>query len=341
MICMGWPRYAVASLLGFALLVAACGVDSGDSAGSSDGIVEVTVACAPTLSSLPREYAMRSGIDDDHGVEINCVQVQSGPEISAALIDGEIDLTLMTPPNLFALLEQDVDVVAFMAVLDREAGDLIVRSDFPLPSSDAGWEGVMADLQEATISVPARGAAAEDLARALFVEAGLDPDEATYVATGLPATTVAALRNAEIDAAITIEPGITLALEAGIAVQPFSLQGQTGPPTMDWASLMLVTTRTYAEQNSDVLERFASMWQVALQWLRNPGNRAEAIELTGDFLELDPGIAEVLFERNLPFWSESPRLEPDRFDQVGDFYRDVGRFQRAYHVEDYGFDLDE
>src|SRR5690606_24775586 len=132
----------------------------------------------------------------------------------------------------------------------------IVRSDFPLPSSDQGWEGVMRDLQGASIGVVIRGGAAEYLARGLFVEAGLDPDSATYIATGLPNTTLAALENDEIDAAITLEPGITLALEQGIAIQPFSLQELTGPPTMDWASFVFIATRDYAEQNADVLEQF-------------------------------------------------------------------------------------
>jgi NitT/TauT family transport system substrate-binding protein len=304
-------------------------------------MVEVTVACPPAFSLLPSEHAMRSGIDQDHGLDLTCVQAASGPEISASLIAGETVIAPMVSANIFALLEQDVDVVAFLAVLDRETGDLIVRPDFPLPNSDEGWEGVMRDLRGATIGVMVRGAAAEDLARGLFIAAGLDPDQATYIATGGPTTTFAALDNGEIDAAITLEPGITLALEERIAVQPFSIQELTGPPSMDWASAMYVVTRDYAEQNTDVLVRFTRMWREALEWIRDPANRADAVELTSDYLGLDLSIAEVLFDRNLNFWSNSLQLEPDRFDPVGDFYRDIGRFRTAYHVADYGFDIDE
>ena len=337
----GRQKTQLAGVLAAVWAITACSDASGETAPSGNETVEVAITCGPTFSFLPREYAMRNGIDRDHGLELSCVQSQSGPEVSASLIAGEVDIAPMVPANIFDLLERDVDVVAFLAVLDRETLDLIVRADFPLPSAEEGWEGVMRDLRGSTIGVVARGGATEDLARGLFIEAGVDADEATYVATGLPTTTLAALGNAEIDAAITLKPGITLALDQGIAVQPFSVKELTGPPSMNWASTVLAVTRDYAEQNTEVLERFTRMWQEALDFLVDPANRTEAIELTSDFLALEPSVAEALFDRNAPFWSDSLQLKPDRFDPVGDFYYEIGRFSTAYHVADYGFDIDE
>ena len=61
----------------------------------------------------------------------------------------------------------------------------------------------MTDLKGAKIGVVARGAAAEVMARALFTEAGLNPNAPTYIATGVATTTVAALKAGVVDAAIT------------------------------------------------------------------------------------------------------------------------------------------
>ena len=331
---------SIAFITGALLLAAACNDGSERPASSASEIVEVSVTCGQALAMLPREYAMRSGIDRDHGLELVCAHAETGPEIAAALISGEVVVAEMVPAILYTVLEQGVDMVAFLPVLDREMGDLIVRADFPLPNADDGWEGVMRDLQGARIGVVVRGGAAEDLARGLFIAADLDPDGPTYIATGL-STTLAALDAAEVDAAIAIEPGITVAVEENIAIQPFSLRDLTGPPFMDWAGLMYVATRDYAEQNTEILERFSRMWREALDWLKAPGDRTDAIELTGDFLDLEPSVAEVMFDRNRPYWADSLRVEPARFDAVGDFYHDIGRFQKAYHVADYGFDVDE
>jgi len=335
----GWGLIALA--VGLSVAVAAC---SGEPSGGSlarDEIVDVSVACGPTLVFLPQEYAMRAGTDREHGVELACVHAESGPEVSAAMIAGEIDLALMAAPNLFALLEQEVDIVAFMAVLDRSSSDLVVHADFSLPSADQGWEGVMRDLQGATIGVVARGAAAEDLARGLFIAAGLDPDNATYVATGLPPTTLPALENGEIDAAIISEPGITLALENDLVVQPFSIRELTGPPSMDWASVVYTATREFAEQNTEVLVQFTQIWQESLDALQEPADRAEVVEVTSDFLGVDPGLAESLLERNLPYFANPLDLDPARLNPAGEFFHQTGRFPVAYHVEDYEFDIHE
>lgn len=85
---------------GISLVVAACSGEPDESGSAGNEIVEVTVACGPTLIFLPQEYAMRVGIDRDHGVQLTCVHAQSGPEVSAAMIAGEIDLALMAAPNL-------------------------------------------------------------------------------------------------------------------------------------------------------------------------------------------------------------------------------------------------
>lgn len=74
---------------------------------------------------------MLSGIDRDHGLELVCVHAETGPEIATALISGEVVVAEMVPTILYTVLEQGVDVVAFLPVLDREIGDLIVRADFP------------------------------------------------------------------------------------------------------------------------------------------------------------------------------------------------------------------
>ena len=135
--------------------------------------------------------AVRAGIADEFAISFECVQVGAGPEVATALVTDAIDLSGFTASNAYVLLEQDVDLVFFRQATDADFFDIVVATDFELPNADAGWEGVMQDLATARIGVVARGAAAEDLARGLYTEAGLDPDQATYVATGLPQTTLA------------------------------------------------------------------------------------------------------------------------------------------------------
>ena len=297
--------------------------------------IKVNLGCAPTVSTLPMNWAVESGLAEENGLDIECVQVQTGPELAAAMLAGSVNVTGFNPANIYPLLDNGADLVGFQSVMDREFFDIIVRKDFPLPNAASGWEGAMKDLEGAKIGVVAKGASAEFVARGLFEEAGLDPDKAAYIATGLPATTLAAMQSGSIDAALTLEPGVTLALAQDIAVQPFSIQELTGPPAMDWASLFYASTRDYAEENPEVLERIQKTYLEAIEWAQDPANRDEFVALAAAQLSLEPAVAEQLIERNLPFFTTDAGMAADRYDQIGDFYAEAGLTKKPWHVSDY------
>ena len=115
------------------------------------------------------------------------------------------------------------------------------------------------------------------------------------------------MQSGSIDAARTLEPGVTLALAQDIAVQPFSIQELTGPPAMDWASLFYASIRDYAEENPEVLERIQKTYLEAIEWAQDPANRDEFVAFAAAQLSLDPAVAEQLIERNLPFFTTRRR----------------------------------
>jgi ABC-type nitrate/sulfonate/bicarbonate transport system substrate-binding protein len=301
------------------------------------GVAHVSIACGAVMSLLPVEYIMENGLDVKNGIKLSCVQVQSGPEETAALIAGGIDIAGMTPANLFAILDAGGKLVAFQPGLDREYFDIIVRKGFALPDAGSGWRGVMKDLEHARIGVVTRGAAAEDIARALFQFAGLPATNATYIPTGLTPTTLAAMTNHQIDAAITSEPGITLALAKGIATEPFSIQELSGPPQMNWGSFFYVAPSKYAHQNAKALQGFQKAYEQGLSWVSNPANKSAAIAFVSKWLGVPPAIATKLYDRNVPFFSKATTILASRYNQVGDFYHQASAAKKDYHVTDYAF----
>jgi NitT/TauT family transport system substrate-binding protein len=300
--------------------------------------IKVKLACAGSIPGLPIDWAMNTGLAKKNGLDLECVQVQTGPALSAAMLAGQIDISGLTPANIYPLLDQGADMVAFQPVLDREYWDIVVRKDFPLPDAGQGWQGAMKDLQKARVGVVARGAAAEAVARGLYTEAGLDPDKATYIATGLYPTTLAALMNGSIDAAMVFEPGVTQALAQG-AQQPFSIQELTGPKLMDWGSFFYSTTRKYAQQNPEVLKRFQKTYLEGLAEVRDPAKRADVEKFVTNELKLDPAVTTKVLDRNLPFFTDSKTMQPSRYDQVGDFFAKAGLSKKAYPVSAYAFNV--
>jgi NitT/TauT family transport system substrate-binding protein len=338
------PFRAAAALSAIALVVAGCGGDDGESSGggsietaAAGEPVTLQVACASGFEHMPRHLADTQGFNEEANLTTECVQVNTGPEQSAALLSGGLDVGIMNAANLAPLLDQKQDLVVFGNLRSATYFDLVVDTDYDLPSG-GDWETVVRSLEGARFGVVARGAGAEVLATAMFKAAGVDPASVTFIATGLPPTTIAALEGNTIDAAFMFEPGVTLAVEGGVATNPFSLQAGEGPEELTHPDMMLVTSRANVEQNSEALCRLTQTWDEGLEFLHDPANEetvaAEALEL----LALPEEVVAPLLERNIPFVQESTELNED-IDKAFAVLADTGAAQQAYTAADFAVEV--
>ena len=276
---------------------------------------DVAVCQAAAFSGLPAIVAANQGIFEANGLNVEFVACESGPANAAALIAGDVQFVGNTPDNMLGIRNADFDVVMFGQVVDGHFFDIIVSNDFGEIACDQGdWECVMAALDGTNVGVVARGAAAEQIARQLYESAGLDPDGATYIATGLSGTTLAALTSGEIDWAITFEPGLSQGVVDGLGFTPFSLRNGDGPSELDWPSLVLTTAREFAEANPNTVELYRQSIRQAIDFIRNPANRdtvlADLNELTGAEGEL----AEAILDNNVGSFSLNTALQQARLE---------------------------
>jgi ABC-type nitrate/sulfonate/bicarbonate transport system substrate-binding protein len=291
------------------------------------------------VQTLPFHIADTKGFATKAGVKLDCVQVQSGPALSAALLSGGLNVGVVTPANLFPLLDKKQDLVIFGGGWNTNYWDILVRKGVSLPDAGQGWKGTMKDLKGKRIGVVVRGGAGESVARALFEQAGMSADSASYIPTGLPATTLAALKGKSIDAAITLEPGITLALQQGIATQPFSIQKGTGPKGMVFADQVMVASRSYAEKNKASLCKFITAWNDGLSFVENPANRAAVDADAVSYLGLNASQAKALIDRNVSFYPKTAGLYPSTMDPAFAFQKQYSGASKAYTVADIGMNV--
>ncbi len=88
---------------------------------------------------------------------------------------------------------------------------MVVRSDLEMPSEAEGFPAFMKDLVGKRIGVNALGSTTHALARTNFTAAGIDPDEASWVAYGAPTAGFAALENGTLDAIEVFSDGMDVA----------------------------------------------------------------------------------------------------------------------------------
>lgn len=359
-----WARWTTALVGAAALVATACGggggetsteaatavdtatdggaepTEDGDGTGQPPEALELVFSCSPgAFSMVPLVLGQELGFDQDVGLEIDCINVTSGPEQSAAMLAGDMDAALGVPLLLAQLWEGGEDVGAFAYFYDAELFDIIVRADYPLPSADEGWEGVMRDLEGSRFGVVALGAAAHSLAQGLFTEAGLSPDAANFIAVGSGPTAVPALEEGEVDAVLISEPDQSRLVLNGDGIRPFSVNDETGPDFVDWGSMVLWTTGQTAQEKPEELCRLKTMWQRSIDYMRDEANRDQVAQFIGEYVGADEELGEIVLDANLSLYPESVDVDPDRLDPSLDWLQSVGAIDQEHTFADHTYEV--
>ena len=297
---------------------------------------EVAICQAPSFNGLTAQIAVEKGFLADRGVTGEFIQCPSGPANAAALIAGEVHFSINTPDNMLGIRNAGFDVVMFQQIQDKHFFDIIISENFgPIDCDQGDWQCTMGALEGTSVGVVARGAAAEQIARQLYDSAGFDPDGATYIATGLSGTTLAALSSGEVDWAITFEPGLSQATIDGIGYSPFALRSGQGPSELDWPSAVNTTSREFFDNNPNTVAIYARSVRDAMDWLRNPANHPELLDIMEVFLGLDRSVAEVVLANNIGSVSLNGRPDPRRLANNVNYAVGRGILEEAQDFSEY------
>ena len=305
-------------------------------------MVTMSTTCAPSIASLPQWIAVDAGLYAERNLTLECVQIGSGPETAAAIASGDADFAANIYNNVFPLLNNGLEVVVFMETLLYNLFDVIVDADFAEANgitSGMDWQEAMEALDCTNVGVVARGAAAEDLARILIQEAGLDEECFTYVAVGLQP--LPGLESGDTDWTVTFDPFQVVAVQTGAGVNPFSIQKGEGPAGLDWPGLVYMTGKDTFEAKQAELCAYKSGTVAAIEWLADPANAEAAGEIAKTRLAeaLHP-LVPALIEKYQNAFSTTGDIQFGQIETISQISVDVGKTDRLFAADEVAQDLD-
>lgn len=173
----------------------------------------IKVASVPAPIRAPIDLAVDRGFFAAENIAIEYVPIQSGPDQMPLLASGRVDVTLTGPAAThFNALAANVPV-KFVASCGNSSGDgkvpnltLTVRKDL----MESGQVKTVKDLAGRKIGIPNKESKAYVDAAAWLQAAGLKLTDVTFVAPMTFPDMLVGITNKAIDAAITIEPFVTL-----------------------------------------------------------------------------------------------------------------------------------
>ena len=166
--------------------------------------VTLAVGGGSCLCYLPTMLAKQLGEYEKAGVNVEVVDFKGGSESLKAVIGGSADVVSGYFDHCVNLAAKGQHLQSFV-VYDRFPGLVLVVS----PKHTAEIKSVK-DLANKKVGVSAPGSSTDFFLKFLLKKEGVDPNSVAVIGVGLGATAVAAMEQGQIDAAVMLDPAVTI-----------------------------------------------------------------------------------------------------------------------------------
>jgi NitT/TauT family transport system substrate-binding protein len=174
------------------------------SSGLAFAKVTIAVGGASCLCYLPTMLAESLGEFKKAGVEVEVIQFKGGSESLKAVMGGSADVASGYFDHCVNLAAKGQHLQSFV-VYDRFPGFALVVS----PKHNDTVKSIK-DLAGKKVGVSAPGSSTDFFLKYILSKNGVDPNSIGVIGVGLGATAIASMEQGQIDAAIMLDPAVTV-----------------------------------------------------------------------------------------------------------------------------------
>ena len=200
-----------------------------------------------------------------HGINVEVINIRSGPQTMAAIASGDIQVAYTIPGSVLSAAAAGMDAVFFGGVVNRADGDFVVA-----PSIHRAE-----DLKGKKLGVQSIGGGVWSLAMLAIEHLGLEPnrDKIMVMVLGDQPILTQAMATGKIDAAYLGYTFSTLLKEKG-----FRVMLDIGKAAIPYQGLALAARRSYLQQNSQIVDAVLRGTVEAVAFIQKPANRDAAVK---------------------------------------------------------------
>ena len=292
---MGRRAWFVALGIVAALVAGGCGDDEEESGGGGGGAAKTTtlrVGVIPIADVAPLYLGIKQGFFEQQNLKIEPQLAEGGAAITPAVLSGDFQIGFSNTVSLLIAASKDLPVtIISQGVLggknEEEAwADLLVLKDGPIKEPK--------DLEGKTIAVNTLKNICEVTIRKSLADMGVDDTKLKFAEVPFPDMN-AALEANRVDGACVVEPFVSQG-KAGKArgIDPFYVN--TAP---DLTVATYFTSKQYAAENADVVERFVTAMEESLDYAQANPDAVRKILL--EYTQIPPEAVENI---KLPQWRQ-------------------------------------
>ena len=276
--------------------------------------ITMAVGGGACLCYLPTVLAKQLGEYDKAGLAVELVDLKGGSDALKAVLGGSADVVSGYFDHCVNLAAKKQELQAFV-VYDRYPGLVLVVS----PSHNAEIKSIK-DLAGKKVGVSAPGSSTDFFLKYLLKKNGLDPASVAVIGVGLGATSVAAMEQGQIDAAVMLDPSVTVLQGSHPDLRILS-DTRTQKDTLDvfggeYPGGALYSTAAWVASHDKEVQGLTNAIVNTLAWIHAHSPEDIMAKMPPELVGKDKALYLAALKNTIPMYSETGKMDPKGADAV-------------------------
>jgi NitT/TauT family transport system substrate-binding protein len=270
--------------------------------------VTVAVGGGACLCYLPTVLAKQLGEYEKAGLAVELVDLKGGSDALKAVLGGSADVVSGYFDHCVNLAAKNQALQAFV-VYDRYPGFALVVA----PKNSATITSVK-DLAGKKVGVSAPGSSTDFFLKYMLSKAGVDPNSVGVIGIGLEATAIAAMEQGSVDAAIMLDPAVTLLQGKNKDLKILS-DTRTQHDTMEvfggeYPGGALYTRSDWIAKHEKETQALTNAIVATLKWLHSHTPEEIMAKMPEELIGPDKALYLAALKNTIPMYSQTGLMDP-------------------------------
>jgi NitT/TauT family transport system substrate-binding protein len=270
--------------------------------------VTLAVGGGTCLCYLPTMLAQALGEYQKAGVNVEIVDFKGGSESLKAVIGGSADVVSGYFDHTVNLAAKGQHLQSFV-VYDRYPGFALVVS----PKQTSAINSIK-DLANKKVGVSAPGSSTDFFLKYMLSKNGVDPNSVGVIGVGLGATAIAAMEQGSIDAAIMLDPAVTILQGKNKDLKILS-DTRSQKDTLavfggEYPGGALYTRAEWIASHEKEVQAMTNAIIATLKWIHSHTPEEIADKMPANLVGPDKAQYIAALKNTLPMYSETGRMDP-------------------------------
>jgi NitT/TauT family transport system substrate-binding protein len=276
--------------------------------------VTVAVGGAGCLCYLPTVLARQLGEYDKAGVEVDLVDFKGGSQALTAVLGGSADVVSGYFDHCVNLAAKNQPLQSFV-VYDRYPGFALVVSP-----KQTGAINSIKDLAGKKVGVSAPGSSTHYFLNYLLKKHGVAADDVAVIGVGLTSAAVAAMEQGSVDAAVMLDPAVTL-LQGKFKDLKLLSDTRTQKDTLDvfggeYPGGALYTRADWIAKNEAAGQALTNAIVATLKWIQAHSAEEIMAKMPDEMVGGDKALYLAALKNTISMYSQTGRMDPKGAEAV-------------------------